>query len=114
TQPLEILDLLEPLLTIPPERTDHAQVELAALVERAVRSEVVLVDARVLHRRDAVLVQHVDRILESVGAGLEVGLRRVPSHQVHRALLETPERLTVLNAADFPGRRVRRSGHDTP
>src|SRR5690606_3222170 len=61
---------------------------------------------------DAVRVQHVDRVPEPVGAGLEVGRRRVARDEADRAFLQAAEWLTVRRAVDDAVLRVRRPGID--
>ena len=98
-QVLDGVDLLEPLVALPPDRADDAQRELAGLVEAVVGLEVLLVDRGVLHAGDAEAVQHLDRVAQA-GVALRVGVGgRLVGDEAARAFLQAADRLAGLRVA---------------
>ena len=108
-QALDVLDLLEPLVALPPDRSHHVQAELAAAIERLVGLELVFVHRSILNAGDAIAVQQLDRIaqrflaLGSGHRGLHLG------YQLSRAFLQAADGRAGLGIAiDAPIRRIRR------
>ncbi len=108
-QLLDRLDLLEPLVALPPDGADHAQREFAGFVEAAIGLEFLFVHRCVLHARDAETVEHLDRVAQA-GIAFRVGVGgRLVGDEAARALLQAARRLAGLRVAvDAPVRGILR------
>jgi hypothetical protein len=112
----QVIDLLQPSVAIPPQRTDHAGGESAGRPPRQIGVVVVQPSARV---HDRVLpggdAERMQIRLPLQHAGLDVRRRRVrsePTHQIHRPLVQRARGLAAIVALDpAVGRVCRVTGH---